>query len=447
MEHLKGSLSVLPKNPRYFTDDGEHAIYISGSHTWSNLQDMGIKDPPPSFNFSAYIDFLRKYGHNFIRLWRWEAPKWRYSLDRPFSFSQPHPWKREGPGLARDGKPKFNLFEFDETYFQRLYHRIKAAAEAGIYVSIMLFEGHMAQFAAQGWEFHPFHSENNINHIHCERLDYYTLKNKEILELQEAYVRKVIDTINDFDNVLYEICNEAGNYSTEWQYHFIRFVKYYERGKPRRHPIGMTFQYGGEKSGSNANLFNSPADWISPNPEGGYRDDPPVNDGRKIIFNDTDHLWGEGGNPQWVWKSFTRGHNPLFMDRIVDLTDRTITWAGKTPSEDIPKAEEIRKAMGLTIRVAKRFNLAEMLPLPDLASTRYCLAKPGEAYIIYIYEPLNGEVRVDLRGMTGKFHVEWIHPVDGVIIISDNVQGGDWRIFKPPFKEDAVLLLYSSKQG
>ena len=29
---------------------------------------------------------------------------------------------------------------------------------------------------------------------------------------------------------------------------------------------------------------------------------------------DTDHIWGCGGNAAWVWKSFLRGHNPLFMD-------------------------------------------------------------------------------------------------------------------------------------
>jgi hypothetical protein len=31
---------------------------------------------------------------------------------------------------------------------------------------------------------------------------------------------------------------------------------------------------------------------------------PPLNDGRKIIINDTDHLWGIGVDHQWVWKSF-----------------------------------------------------------------------------------------------------------------------------------------------
>ncbi len=219
--------------------------------------------------------------------------KCRYSLDRSFSFYQPYPQKRTRLWLARDGKPKFNLHMFDESYFQRLRRRVEMAAERGIYASIMLFEGHCAQFAIQGWEFHPFHPDNNVNGVDGGRLDYYTLKNRGVLSLQEEYVRKVVDTVNEFDNVLYEICNEAGNYSTEWQYYFIRFVKSYEAEKFKQHPVGVTFQYGDERSGTNANLFNSPADWISPNSEG-FREDPPVNDGREVVLNDTDHLLGEG---------------------------------------------------------------------------------------------------------------------------------------------------------
>lgn len=434
-----GPLKVHPKNPRYFTDDGERAVYLTGAHTWSNLQDMGITDPPPSFDFSAYLDFLQRHNHNFIRLWRWEMPKFRYDRNRPYSYCYPQPWKRTGPGLANDGKPKFDLTKFDPEYFKRLRERVEMAGKKGIYVSIMLFEGHCAQFASEGWEFHPFHPNNNINGIDGGRLDYYTLKNPAVLALQEAYVRKVIDTVNDLDNVLYEISNEAGNYSTEWQYHMIRFVKEYEAKKPKQHPVGMTFQYGGDRSGTNADLFNSPADWISPNPSGGYRDDPPPADGRKVVLNDTDHLWGEGGNPQWVWKSFTRGHNPLFMDRIAELTHRRITYAG-AEGEDVPGAEEIRKAMGRTMRLARRFNLANMLPLPELASSRYCLATPGRVYIVYL--PQEGEVRVDLKSTKGKLKGEWFHPVENKLVPIGLVEGGDWRSFLPPWKGDAVLILY-----
>ena len=82
-----------------------------------------------------------------------------------------------------------------------------------------------------------------------------------MLTAEENYVRKVIDTVNDLPNVLYEIANEAGSYSTAWQQHFITFIKNYEAGKPVQHPVGFTFQYSG---GSDATLYASGADWVSP---------------------------------------------------------------------------------------------------------------------------------------------------------------------------------------
>jgi len=43
--------------------------------------------------------------------------------------------------------------------------------------------------------------------------------------LQETYVRKVIDTVNDLDNVLYEITNETAIFSKDWQYHMVKYIK------------------------------------------------------------------------------------------------------------------------------------------------------------------------------------------------------------------------------
>ena len=110
-------------------------------------------------------------------------------------------------------------------------------------------------------------------------LESHTLKIPAITVLQEAYVRRVVDTVNDLDNVLYEIVNESGGYSTEWQYRLIRYIHEYEREKPKQHPVGMTFQFARACRGTNENLFGGPADWVSPNPDGGYRDDPPAADG------------------------------------------------------------------------------------------------------------------------------------------------------------------------
>ena len=69
-------LTVHSTNPRYFTDGSGKAIYLTGSHTWANLQDIGLTDPPPVFNWTAYLDFMRKYNHNFMRMWAWEQAAW-----------------------------------------------------------------------------------------------------------------------------------------------------------------------------------------------------------------------------------------------------------------------------------------------------------------------------------------------------------------------------------
>ena len=439
---IRGPLRVHPQNPRYFTDDGHRAVYLTGSHTWSNFEDLGIMDPPPAFDFEAYLNFLQAHHHNFIRLWRWEPTRWQYvSRGGRLSFSRPHPWARTGPGQAKDGKPKFNLKAWNEDYFRRLRDRVAAAERRGIFVSIMLFEGHCLQFAEKSWQFHPFHPANNINGIDAKHLDYYTLKHPHVLALQEAYVRKVIDTVHDLNNVLYEICNEAGPYSTEWQYHMIRFIREYEQKKGKQHPVGMTFQYRG---GSNQTLFQSPADWISPNPQGGYRDHPPVNDGRKVILCDTDHLWGEGGNPQWVWKAFTRGHQPLFMDRIAALNHQTATWCGKKASQDIPHAESIRKAMGLTRRIAESIDLAQAIPQPDQASSGYCLVVPGKTYVVY--SPDSKPLRLDLKETKGTFRVRWLHPVTGKSHPGRLIEGGRTVRLTPPFPDQSVLWLQAVKK-
>jgi len=434
-------LRVSTENPRYFTDDSGKAIYLTGSHTWNNLQDMGPTDPPAPFDFKEYLDFLDRHHHNFIRLWRWELVSWNTAANREkesrIHFCAPHPWARTGPGKALDGKPRFDLKKFDEGYFKRLRSRVEEANRRGIYVSIMLFEGWGLQFVPDGWKAHPFNPANNASGIGAglgadgKGLTIFTLAHPEITRLQEAYVRKVVDTVNDLDNVLYEISNENHPPSTEWQYHFIRFVHDCEKSKPKQHPVGMTFQYRG---GANATLLTSPAHWISPNPNADagydYRSNPPPNDGRKVILSDTDHLWGIGGNVAWVWKSFLRGLNPLFMDPY----KREILSRG---TED--QWEPVRSALGQARRFADKMHLAAMTPQPDLATTGYCLAKPGAEYLVF--QPKAGEA-FSVRVKAGEYRYEWFNVGKGVAAGEGSLDLAEGRQeFNAPFAQIAVLYL------
>jgi hypothetical protein len=172
----------------------------------------------------------------------------------------------------------------------------------------------------------------------------HTLQHPKITALQEQYVRKVVDTLSDLDNVLWEISNESERESKDWQYHMIRSTKTYEAGKRKQHPVGMTVAFPEENYAeeNNRDLFESPADWISPAPSPlePYRKGPPAANGSKLIILDTDHLWGVGGDRAWVWKSFTRGHNPIFID----------------PFED-QKWQSAQLAMGHTLAYAEQINL------------------------------------------------------------------------------------------
>ncbi len=153
----------------------------------------------------------------------------------------------------------------------------------------------------------PLLPGNNINGINGDvngdssGVEIHELADRKVLSIQEAYVKHVIDIVIKYDNVLYEISNENHPASTEWQYHMINFIKDYEKKMPWQHPAGMTFQYRG---GSNKALFDSPADWISPNPEGGYRTDPPASTGSKVILTDTDLAGVNSGNRKWSGKAF-----------------------------------------------------------------------------------------------------------------------------------------------
>lgn len=443
-----GPLRVHPENPRYFTDATRgpggtlKAIYLAGSHHWNNLQDSGRLGGPITnrFDYDGYLSQLQGWNHNFIRLWAWEGPAWWFQGGENDQYYEPLPWVRAGNGLALDAKPKFDLDQFNGAYFERLRSRVIAARDNGMYVSVMLFQGWSIYSHGYGnpWPGHPFNRANNVNGIDGdangdgEGREVHTLEVPGVTRRQEAYVRKVIDTVNDLDNVLYEITNETAIWSKDWQYHMIRLIKAYEANQPKQHPVGMT-AFDSGREGSMTSLFASPADWISPQNDGeagDYQDDPPVAAGQKIILSDTDHLWGVGGDRTWVWKSFLRGHHPIYMDPLSKPD-----WVRSSETE----MEGARHAMGHTRAFAERMNLAFCTPQPGLASTRYCLANPGAEYLVY--QPTSGgSFRVELKA--GTYVYEWFDPAKGAVHGSGNLQVSDGnRKVQAPFAGDAVLYL------
>jgi hypothetical protein len=417
------------------------------------MQDQLSPDPEVRFDFPTYLDWMEAHRFNFMRGWAWEQAAWdNHTVEK--LLVHPLPYRRTGPGTALDGQPRFDLTQLNQAYFDRIRSRVAEAAKRGIYVSIMLFQGFSIdnrnpQYSADPWRGHPFNAQNNTNGIDGDPHGtgggraVHTLAIPEITTIQETYVRKVVDTVNDLDNVLYEIGNEHYADSVEWQYHMIHVIHSCEAPKQKQHPVGMTG--GGPRPViTNAELLASPADWISPRHEEGqpYRDDPPAADGAKVILVDTDHLWGLGATQGWVWKSFTRGLNPLLMDPYEKLygLDAFPAW-GAIHHRDHPLWEPIRRNLTYTLGYANRVDLASMTPRGDLTSTAYCLANPGKEYLVYL--PDGGKVSVDLSAVSGPLAVEWFSPTTGETVPDITLDGGATRHLGAPFGGDAVLYVWS----
>ena len=426
-------LRVLGSNHRYFTDGSGRAVYLTGSHVWWNLAaertwPQCFGGTPEPFDYSSHLDRLRRYGHNFIRLWRIEVIRWtECGVENGVPLQ---PWRRTGPGLATDGRPKFDLERLEPAYFARLRTRVAEAKRKGFYVSIMLFEGWHVQFLHDqaGWRNNPFNRANNINGIDGDvdgngsGTEIHTLANRRVTSIQDAYVRKVIDSVNAFDNVLYEVANESGAFSTTWQYHVIDLVKSYERRKAKQHPVGMTYQHGGDYEGRK--LWASKADWISPYGRGPLDlTDPPPAPGRKVVLLDTDHLCGVCGGNDFIWRAFTRGYNPIFMD----------------PMDADPSRESARRAMGQTRRYARQLDLARMRPRDDLGSTRFSLVSPDSHFLVYL--PRGGAFWLPLRRSPATYRGEWFRPRDGHIVRFVLRRASGRVSFRPPYSEPAVLVL------
>lgn len=443
--YAPGPLVVCTSNPRYFTVASgplgeQQAIYLTGSHIWNNFHDGLGPGPvcsqvPEQNDYGAYLTFLKAHGHNFIRLWRWEHFKSQAAGGGFHLCMTPQPWQRTGPGLAKDGKPKFDLSRFDDAYFARLRERVFAAGKEGIYVAVMFFDGwglHLSP-PPDHIEGHPFHADNNINGISLTSiLDYQVLPlDPRVQELQEAYMRKVVDTVADLPNVLYEVANESSGGgsvdqsfidalglsgpvdwgdSTTWQYWVMDFVKRYEQQKGyKKHPIGMTMQVPvPDQATVNDVLWNSPADWISPGyddeiPNGRWLTNPPENQGRKVVFSDTDHYAPGGGDALWPWKSFLRGHHPILMDYgIIDVVHPLDPELGVPSYESL---EPARYAMGDTLRFASRMRLIAMAPHSDLSSTSYALADPGKEYLVL--QPTEALPPFTVTLEPGSYMLEW----------------------------------------
>jgi hypothetical protein len=353
-----GALRAHPGNPRWLTDDSGEAIVLSGSHTWSIFQDLehgGRRHQPRYGSYRAWLSLLDRWNHNFTRGWIWED-----------GYYSPLPYRKSGS--------RWHLEQGNPAFIERLISRVREAESHGLFVSIMLFQGWSV--TAKGsperprrtpdpLPRHPFTAGRNLNDVSSDLdgdgrgLELHEASGL-VLQYQRRHVARLVEAMRPFDNIIWEIANEAHSGSLAWQTDMVRFIHQLESGQKNRHLVWMSC-LGGGTAAENAALFASPADIVSPcqGPGDPYLDDPPASAGSKIVIADSDHIASGRVNRYWVWKSFLRGLHPVYMD----LRSDDLPWyQGNELQQDPRIGEQIRLALGAVRKLAGRIPLAQMVP-------------------------------------------------------------------------------------
>ncbi len=424
---------------------------------------------PQALDFAAFVNFLKKNGHNATILWRKDLPQFcQWDISGSVWNMTPWPWLRTGPGLASDGNPQFDLTHLDQTYFDRLRARVLTLQSNNIYAIVQLFDGLGITANRCSTDGYPFSRGNNINGVSDDGANSSMTMSvaNAITNVQDAYVLKVIDTLHDLPNVLWEISEEAPDNSTWWQGHMISLIHSYELTTYGvQHPVGYpTLNVSGA---NDTQLYNSNADWVSPvarffPASSCGSGTPPC----KVNINDSDHslyytsFTNSDGTLQnatlraYLWENLTGGAGGLlFMDPYLVL------WQGSplrnmcsnalygicTGAVD-PKYGSFRANMGYALAyVNTKLDLVKMTPQSNLTSTGFCLADNtpvGAEYLIYA--PNGGTFTVNLSATVSTLNVEWFDPSTGTTTAGGTINGGSTTSFTSPFKNDTVLYLVDS---
>ena len=465
-------------NPSFFKTPSGKTIVLAGSQTWNTFQDMSESTAPEAFDFNAYVAFLVAHGHNATILWRKDLPTYcNWGADGGGStwHITLWPWPRTGSGTASDGLGRFDLSQFNQAYFDRLRTRVQTLQSNNIYAIVELFDGLGITANRCSGDGYPFSGGNNIQGISDDSANSsMTMSSANaITAVQDAYVQKVIDTLHDLPNVLWEISEEAPDNSTWWQGHMISLIHTYEQNTYGvQHPVGYpTLNVSGSNDSA---LYNSNADWVAP----AARFSPTSSCGSgtprcKVNINDSDHsyfgsMWTDSQQTvrNYIWENFTNGNGVLYMDPYTiwwPSNNRNLCDNNSRPSNGVCSApvstasgwqENVRRNLGYIVTYGNtKLNLANDTPQPSLCQTGFCLAHnsaSGAEFLVYF--PSGGAKWVNLSVQNGQtLKVEWFSPAAGSVIAGANytATSAAQQSFTPPSQitGDAVLFLSGSSSA
>ena len=433
-------ISLHPDNGHYFSYQNKPTVLItSGEHYGAVMN--------PDFDYKVYLKTLQKDGLNMTRTMTggYFEPAGAFNISKntlgPDKQKYLCPWKRV------EGDLKFDLSKWDEAYFTRLKDFMAQAQKCGVIVELALF---CPFYEEMQWEISPFNIKNNVNGLgDIPRTDVYTLdKNKGLLEVQEKMVRKVVEELKDFPNLIYEIANEPyfGGITLQWQEFISKVIVDAEKSFEQKHLISQNIANGSQKI-DNPNplisVFNfhyaTPPTAVPMN----YSLDRVIGDNETGFKGQKDSTYRKE-----AWEFILNGgglFNNLDYSFTADNEDGTFQYPAAQPGGGSPA---YRKQLGYLKKFIHSFNFVSMRPDQSIYSaglpkglTPYMLIEPCKQYAFYL---MGGrQVNPELILPQGNYFVEWLNPLSGKVDKKQklNHPGGSVKLSSPIYKEDIALKI------
>ena len=452
-------IALHPENPHYFLFRGKPTVLITSAEHYGAVLNL-------DFDYRKYLDTLAKDGLNNTRTFSgaYVEPLGAFKITRntlaPDKDRFICPWARsDTPGYPNGGN-KFDLTKWDGEYFKRVKDFVAHAGKRGIVVEYTFF---CPFYDESQWKLSPQNAANNVNGIGTvSRTNVYTLdQHGGLLAVHEALVRKVVAELKNFDNVMYEICNEPyfGGVTMEWQHRIADVIVDAEKSFPNKHLITQNIANDKakiEKPHPAVSVFNfhyaQPADTVGMN----YQ----LN---KVIGDNETGFRGTNDLPYRVeaWEFILAGgglYNNLDYSFVAGHEDGTFVYPDSQPGGGNPVFRRQMKILkdfihGVDFLRMKPLNSGVQIIAVDPNYSMRVLAQAGKAYAIYIgpknpreavKEKANAHnVTVALELSAGTYRSEWINTLSGKIDKRETHRhkGGRLILNSPPYREDTAVKL------
>ena len=430
-----------------------------------------------AFDYVAYFDSLKANHLNYTRIYPGAMfePMGKFMTGNTLAPKMGDllvPWARSSePGYLFGGN-RFDLDHWDSEYFVRLKDFVEQAAKRDIFVEVCFFNSQYSDT----WPLSPLHSENNIQHMNeVTWKDAQTLNDKDLVRRSDDYVRKLVQELNPFDNVILETCDECADIGTgvplagAFVNHLAEVVRKTEAQLSNKHLLAQEVE----------GKFGEAMDFSA---------DPKVS----IIV--AQYIWGPDQGEMGGMKSldFKYGFNkplefnetdyyPLDYKNDKEDDSRVEAWefivgggasfnqlnglyTVKNPSGKTTEDEKIWLALRSLQSFMSGLDYVRMLPdnkwissSPSKNAYYRVIDEPGRQYAMYVhhsgdrkagaYEAIPGDYQENLKVNlpAGEYAAEWINPSDGKTLSNELIsQTGSVRtLTSPPYKIDIALRIRS----